>query len=231
MRKRLGISRTLAGLGLAARGGPSQPSRSGDCATPSPSASSAPFVIDLPIAAGDGATLAYGIWPYGVHGGGHAVDGHGGGLDIEHRVGAPVLAAAGVVESVIADARDPDRKVVHLTHARDRGQYRTDYGNLLAVPDRAAYRAELCEPFLTNSRAHSFPIARTWTRQSGNGPSTIELTCVSESEPTYVMTNDGALVESGSLTIGWSDIVSETMRLASASPSAITPTGRRTPPN
>jgi hypothetical protein len=37
-----------------------------------------PFVIDLPIAAGDGATLAYGIRPYGVHGGGHAVDGHGG---------------------------------------------------------------------------------------------------------------------------------------------------------
>lgn len=161
-------------------------------------------MIDLPIAAGDGATLAYGIWPYGVHGGGHAVDRHGG-LDIEYRVGAPVLAAAaGVVESVIADARDPARKVVHLTHARDRGQYRTDYGNLLAVTDRAAYRAELCEPFLTNSRAHSFPIARTWTRQSGNGPSTIELTCVSESETTYVMTNDGALVESGSLTIGWS---------------------------
>jgi len=312
MRERLGISRTLSGLGLAVAvaacsGGPSQPSRSGDPATPSPSASSAPFVIDLPIAAGDGATLAYGIWPYGVHGGGHAVDGHGG-FDIEYRVGAPVLAAAdGVVESVTPDAHDPARQVVHLTHARDRGQYRTDYSNLLAVPDRvaagaavakgevlgiagafpdgrsamihfqlgdpthiengqviaspagyvsasarplldelwrtSAYRAELCEPFLTNSRAHSFPIARTWTRQSGNGPSTIQLTCVSESETTYVMTNDGAVVESGSLTIGWSlrpatadlrsssgstrlatyDIVSETMRLALGGPGAPRP--------
>src|ERR1043166_9508056 len=103
MRESHWISRLGGGLALAlaagCSGGPSQPSRSGDPATPSPSASSAPFVIDLPIAAGDGATLAYGIWPYGVHGGGHAVDGHGG-FDIEYRIGAPVLAAsAGVVES------------------------------------------------------------------------------------------------------------------------------------
>jgi hypothetical protein len=303
---RLRILAVTTCAGVAACGGsPSQPSVP---ATGSPVSSSLPsFAIDLPIASGDGATFAYGIWPYGVHGGGHAVDGHGG-FDIEYRTGAPVLAATdGVVESVTADAHDTSRKVVHLTHARDRGQYRTDYSNLLAVPDRvaagatvakgevlgiagsfpdgrsamihfqlgdpthlengqviaspagyvsasakplldelwrtSAYRAELCEPFLTNSRAHSFPIARTWTRQSGNGPSTIELTCVSESDTTYVMTNGGAVVETGSLAIGWSvrpttadfrassgstrlatyDIVSETMRLALGGPGAPRP--------
>ena len=71
---------------VAACSGPSQPSA--PTATASAPASSTPFVIDLPIAAGDGATLAYGIWPYGVHGGGHALDGHGG-FDVEYRIGAP----------------------------------------------------------------------------------------------------------------------------------------------
>jgi len=290
---------------VACGGGPSQPS--GPAAGTASSSSLPPFAIDLPIAPGDGATFAYGIWPYGVHGGGHAVDGHGG-FDIEYRTGAPVLAATdGVVDSITADAHDPSRRVVRLKHPRDRGTYLTDYSNLVAVPDRigpgamvargetlgtagafvdgrsamihfqlgdpnhlengqviaspadyvsasarllldelwrtSAYRAELCEPFLTNSRAHSFPIARTWTRQSGNGPSTIELTCASENETTYVMTNDGAIVESGSVTIGWSvrpttadfrpssgstrlatyDIVSETMRLALGGPGAPRP--------
>jgi hypothetical protein len=288
----------------ACSGGPSQPSAA---TAPAPAAPSAPFVIDLPIAAGDGAALAYGIWPYGVHGGGHAVDGHGG-FDIEYRTGAPVLAASdGVVDSVTPDAHDPSRRVVRLKHARDRGTYLTDYSNLIAVPDRvvagaavargetlgvagtfpdgrsamihfqlgdpthlengqiiaspagyvsaparalldelwrtSAYRAEICEPFLTNSRAHGFPLARTWTRQSGTGPSTIEITCVSEGDTTYVMTNDGAVAESGSVTIGWSvrpttadfrassgatrlavyDIVSDTMRLTLGGPGASRP--------
>ena len=297
-----------AALLLGACGGSSQPSApSAVSGNPASLSGSGTFVIDLPIAPGDGATLAYGIWPYGVHGGGHAVDGHGG-WDIEYRIGAPVLAATdGVVESLTPDAHDPLRKVVHLTHLRDRGQYRTDYSNLLAVPDRivagaavvkgevlgtagpfpdgrsamihfqlgdpthiengqviaspagyvsasakallddiwrtAAYRAELCEPFLTNSRAHSFPIARTWTRQSGSGPAAIEITCVSDFEMAYVMTNDGGAAESGSVMLGWSgrpttadfqsssgstrlsiyDIVSDTMRLALGGPGAPRP--------
>ena len=301
MRVRLACA--AAALVLGACGGSSHPSApSAVSGNPASLSSTGTFVIDLPIAPGDGATLAYGIWPYGVHGGGHAVDGHGG-WDIEYRIGAPVLAATdGVVESLTPDAHDPLRKVVHLTHLRERGQYRTDYSNLLAVPDRivagatvvkgevlgtagsfpdgrsamihfqlgdpthiengqviaspagyvsasaqallddlwrgSAYRAELCEPFLTNSRAHSFPIARTWTRQSGSGPATIEITCVSDSEVAYVMTNNGVAAESGSVTIGWSgrpttadfqsssgstrlaiyDVVSDTMRLALGGP-------------
>jgi hypothetical protein len=297
----------LAGLAVLGSGCGGSSNVAAPTAVTAPAASSAPFVIDLPIAAGDGATLAYGIWPYGVHGGGHAVDGHGG-FDIEYRVGAPVLAAAdGVVDSVTVDAHDSSRRVVRLKHARDRGTYLTDYSNLVAVPDRiapgaavargdtlgtagafvdgrsamihfqlgdpthlengqiiaspegyvsasaktrldelwraSAYRAEICEPFLTNSRAHGFPIARTWTRQSGTGASTIEITCESETETTYVMRNDGTVTESGSVTIGWSvrpttadfqpssgstrlatyDILSDTMRLALGGPAAPRP--------
>jgi hypothetical protein len=300
------IAASLA-LMLAGCSGSSQPSAPSSTPAATAGASSAPLVIDLPIAAGDGATYAYGIWPYGVHGGGHALDGHGG-FDIEYRVGAPVLAATdGIVDSVTADAHDPSRRVVRLKHARDRGQYLTDYSNLVAVPDRlvpgavvargetlgtagafadnrsamihfqlgdpthlengqiiaspanyvspsakallddlwrtAAYRAEICEPFLTNSRAHSFPIARSWTRQSGAGPSTIELTCVSDSDVTYVMTNGNGTAESGTVVVGGNlrpmtldfrsssgtsrlaidDIVSETMRLSLGGPGAPRP--------
>ena len=101
MSVRFGRLRILAVLGwagvAACSGSPSQPS--------------APrrhlgFVVAGPVRhrpayrAGDGATFAYGIWPYGVHGGGHGLDGHPG-FDIEYRTGAPVLAAAdGVVDSV-----------------------------------------------------------------------------------------------------------------------------------
>jgi len=304
--------RVAAGLGLGLVGcatacsTPSQPSSAASSAASAP-ASSTPFVIELPIAAGDGATFAYGIWPYGVHGGGHAVDGHGG-FDIEYRVGAPVLAAAdGTVDRVTADAHDPSRRVVHLKHARDRGLYVTDYSNLVVVPDRlvpgaavargetlgtagafvdgrsamthfqlgdpthlengqiiaspanymsasaralldelwrtSAYRAEICEPFMTNSRARGFPITRTWTRQSGSGPPTIEFACVSDSDVTYVMTSEDGQRDSGTVSVGWSsrpmtldfrapagsprlalyDIVSDTMRLALGGPGASRP--------
>jgi hypothetical protein len=292
-------------MGVAACGSPSQPSSPTSTASSAPST---PFVIELPIAPGDGATFAYGIWPYGVHGGGHAVDGHGG-FDIEYRTGAPVLAAAdGTVDSVTADAHDPARRVVRLKHARDRGVYLTDYSNLVAVPDRlapgavvsrgdtlgtagafqdgrsamthfqlgdpthlengqiiaspagyvsasarallddlwktAAYRAEICEPFLTNSRAHGFPFTRTWTRQSGSGPATIDITCVSDGgDVSYVMAIGDGQAESGSVVVGWSvrpttadfrassgatrlavyDIVSDTMRLALGAPGANRP--------
>jgi hypothetical protein len=294
-------------LATTACSGTSQPTAP-TTGAPTP-ASSAPFVIELPIAAGDGATFAYGIWPYGVHGSSHALDGHPG-FDIEYRVGAPVLAAAdGVVHSVMPDGHDPGRRVVELRHPRDRGLYLTDYTNLTSVPDRLVpgttvargeligiagpfldgrsamihfqvgdpthlengsiiaspagfvsasarallddlwratnYRAELCEPFLTNSRAHGFPIARTWTRQSGAGPAAIDVTCVSDSgDVAYVMRDaDGSPSESGSVTIGWSarpmtadfappsgasrlavyDIVSDTMRIAFGAPGSARP--------
>jgi len=305
--RRFRILTVAACAGVAACGGsPSQPSAPA-AATSVPS-SLPPFAIEMPIAPGDGATVAYGIWPYGVHGGGHGLDGHPG-FDLEYRTGASVLAAAdGLVDSVTPDAHDPSRRVVHLKHARDRGTYLTDYSNLIAVPERvspgaavargevlgvagafadgrsamthfqlgdpthlengqiiaspadyvsasaralldelwrsAAYRAEICEPFLTNSRAQGFPFARTWTRQSGNGPATIDVTCVSDGgDVAYVMSSGDGQVESGTVVVGWStrpttadfrsssgptrlavyDIVSETMRLALGGPGAPRP--------
>lgn len=300
-----------AALLMAACGGTSHPSGpSTTSAGPTGGASSAPFVIDLPIAPGDGATMAYGLWPFGVHGSSHALDGHPG-FDFEYRVGAPVLAAAdGVVDTIIADAHDPSRRTVQLKHLRDRGTYLTDYTNLTGVPDRivpgasaargemvgiagafpggqsamihfqmadpthlengsviaspagyvsasakaqlddiwraAAYRAELCEPFLTNSRAHGFPFSRTWSLQAGTTPARIDVTCVSDAgDVIYSLLNaDGSTIENGTVTIGWDarpttadfrpssgparlavyDIVSETMRLGMGAPGASRPT-------
>ena len=55
-----------------------------------------PFSINMPIAMGDGDLVTFGLWPYGVHGGGHP-EGHPG-MDIEYAPGAKVRAAAdGVV--------------------------------------------------------------------------------------------------------------------------------------
>jgi hypothetical protein len=107
----------------------------------------------------------------------------------------------------------------------------------------SAYRAEICEPFMTNSRARGFPFTRTWTRQSGGGPATLEGTCVSDAgDVSYVLSIDGQ-VETGSMIVGWSarpttadfrpssgpqrlavyDIVSDTMRLALGAPGAVRP--------
>ena len=263
-------------------------------------ADTTPFVIALPIAPGDTANLAYGIWPFGVHGGGHAADGHPG-FDIEYRIGAPVLAvASGVVDSIIPDAHDPTRLVVQLRHSRSVGDYLTSYSNLVSVPGgvtqgasigtgqvlgiagafpgggsamihfqlgdptvrnaptiitspepfvtgtaraqldeiwrAAAYRAEWCEPFLTNSRSNNFPMSRMWTLRTGATAARIDIDCVSDLEdPRYTMrTADGSTIEQGTLKIGWDtrpptadfratngstrlamyDIVSDTMRLA-----------------
>src|ERR1044071_2144084 len=98
-RMALGLSATLTFA--ACGGGSSSPTAPTAAGTAAPLAS---FAIELPIAPGDGATFAYGIWPYGVHGSSHGVDGHPG-FDIEYRIGAPVLAATdGVVNSITADA-------------------------------------------------------------------------------------------------------------------------------
>lgn len=53
---------------------------------------SAPFTMNMPIALGEGDLMTFGIWPYGVHEGGHP-EGHPG-MDIEYAPGASVLAAA-----------------------------------------------------------------------------------------------------------------------------------------
>lgn len=273
--------------------------------TPAPTSARAFSIEQLPVGPGDTATMAYGIWPFGVHGSSHALDGHPG-FDIEYRLDAPVHAVTdGVVAKIFPDAHDPSRSTVELRHDRDRGSYLTDYTNLVSVPAAivpgasvstgqilgvagafsgglsamihfqmadptrstpgvaesaivspadyvapsarqafdaiwrtAAYRAEWCEPFLTNSRASGFPMTRVWTLQAGTGAEGLTVGCPTDAaDPDYTLSSaDGATLETGTLSVGWSarpttvdfrpsggrarlglyDIVGETMRLAVA---------------
>jgi len=77
---------------------------------------SEPFAIDLPIdSIADGASLAYGLWPFGVHGGGHP-EGHAG-WDVEFAAGAKVHAAAdGTVASVVPNDDFPGQQNVTIEH-------------------------------------------------------------------------------------------------------------------
>ena len=230
------------------------------------------FSVELPIAPGDSGTNAYGIWPFGVHGGSHALDGHPG-FDIEFRPGAFVLAAAdGTVQNVVSDSNVAGRYSIRMDHPVGALHYATDYTNISAVspgiapgatiargvplgmagtqtqfigssevtwamthfqvndfsrneglsnpnavsPEMlfsttgrttfeaiwrtAAYQTEWCEPFATNSRLAAFPIARTWTRQSGSLPARIDVRCVSGSSQDYEYTfraADGSQSEVG----------------------------------
>ena len=131
MSSRVGELSILAASVLAACG-------CGSSSTTGPTAASTPtnltpttgaFTIRMPIEVADAANGAYGLWPYGVHGGGHASDGHPG-WDIEYRPGSAALAAAdGVVQS-IAPATTPGAVGVQLMHAAGGRSYRTVYQNI-----------------------------------------------------------------------------------------------------
>ncbi len=87
----------------------------------------APFSITLPVQAGDSArtTFGFGIWPYGVHGGGHP-EGHSG-WDFEYIPGAMVRAAAdGVVAEITDDTEFPGPAQVDV-RVQHRPGYRTHY--------------------------------------------------------------------------------------------------------
>ena len=89
--------------------------------------------IGMPIDSADIANAAFGMLPFGYHGGGHTEDGHAG-WDIEYRLGAPVrAAAAGTVRSVEPDPDTPDRFIVVLEHVVGTHFYRTHYANLVNV--------------------------------------------------------------------------------------------------
>ena len=276
------------------------------------------FAVDLPVASGDTANNAYGIWPFGVHGSSHAFDGHPG-WDVEFRPGASVMAAAdGTVSSALREATG-DRFTVRIQHAAATGNYATDYTNLASLaagiaanarvvrgqilgpagvqsqfigstsvtwgmthfqvndfsrsegltnpnavsPEpyltplsrslfesiwrTAVYQTEWCEPFFTNSRLATFPVARTWTPR-GSGPiAAIEARCLSATtnEMAYSLRGgDGAVIESGTLSVdaakkplatvdfvsssgpsrlGVWDVLSETMQLNLSAPGAPRP--------
>ena len=89
--------------------------------------------IAMPIDNFDVANIAFGLIPFGYHGGGHTEDGHAG-WDIEYRIGAPVRAAAtGVVLSVEPDLIALGRTAVVLEHVVGEHFYRTHYTNLSDV--------------------------------------------------------------------------------------------------
>ena len=89
--------------------------------------------ITLPIDSVDAVNSAFGLLPFGYHGGGHTEDGHAG-WDIEFRIGAAVrAAAAGTIIAVDPDPNTPGRSIVVLEHVVGTHFYRTRYENLAGV--------------------------------------------------------------------------------------------------
>ena len=89
--------------------------------------------VAMPIDTFDTANAAFGLLPFGYHGGGHTEDGHAG-WDIEYRIGAPVRAAAtATVISVEPDLISLGRTAVVLEHVVGTHFYRTHYTNLATV--------------------------------------------------------------------------------------------------
>ena len=102
-------------------------------APPLPTAVPGVLSVAMPIDSVDVANSAFGLIPFGYHGGGHTEDGHAG-WDIEYRLGAPVRAAAtGVVYSVEPDEIALGRTAVVLEHVVGEHFYRTHYTNLTTV--------------------------------------------------------------------------------------------------
>ena len=274
------------------------------------------IALSLPIAPGDSTSVGYGIWPFGVHGGGHSLDGHPG-FDFEYRLGAPVYAVVdATVSNRLPDSNAPgQRETIQLRYPGVPVDYFIDYTNLMNVPasiqagarvtrgqvvgtagpmglgagpfnagmihfglsdpnafeqniaphsvspdaymtpearaqleaiwQTAAYVIEWCEPFLNNSRAHGFPMSRTWMIASGPAPSRIVAGCPTEFGATEYsfIGPDGATMETGAMVVGWAarpttidfvaasgsrrlglyDIVGDTMRLVLGAPGASRP--------
>jgi len=87
----------------------------------------------LPIAEGDSANNGIGIWPFGVHGSSHALDGHPG-FDIEFRPGALVRAAAdGTIQNAVTDINFAGRFTIRIDHRVGSLAYATDYTNVSSL--------------------------------------------------------------------------------------------------
>ena len=115
------------------------PTASTPIAAPAPPLSAPPLPtnvpgvlsLGMPIDSADTASSAFGLLPFGYHGGGHTEDGHAG-WDIEYRLGARVrAAAAGTVLSVEPDPDTPGRFIVVIEHVVGTHFYRTRYSNLV----------------------------------------------------------------------------------------------------
>lgn len=117
-----------AGCGAAVQ--PAAPEVSTSTQTTGATSTSSAFTVDLPVRAGETATAAYGIWPFGVHGSSHALDGHPG-FDVEFAPGASVRAAAdGVIQNLNADTNTVGRWSIRISHSAGGRTYATDYTNV-----------------------------------------------------------------------------------------------------
>ncbi len=86
--------------------------------------------LEMPVSAGEGARNFLGLWPFGVHGSSHALDGHPG-WDIEFQIGASVHAAyAGTVQNLFRDANGSGNYTIRLNHVYDGRNFATDYTNI-----------------------------------------------------------------------------------------------------
>lgn len=100
---------------------------------PAPAPTPTRFAVRMPIDQADLASAAYGLWPFGTHGGGHAFDGHPG-WDVEFRPGGTALVASdGTVQMVFPDAFTPGRFTVQIEHEAGGKRYRTVYTNVETV--------------------------------------------------------------------------------------------------
>jgi len=111
----------------------------------------------------------------------------------------------------------------------------------------AVSSSELTEPYASNPRDLRFPVSRTWTRVSGDGPAGIRFTRSSARSPNYdyaILAESGTATETGTVTLGLTarpfpsidlisgtgrrvgsyDIVSDTMRLSLANAGGSRPT-------
>jgi murein DD-endopeptidase MepM/ murein hydrolase activator NlpD len=88
-----------------------------------------PFRIAMPILPGDEARAAFGIWPFGVHGGGHP-EGHPG-WDVEYQAGGRVRAAAGgVIVQIEPNGSIAGQSRIRIRH---RPGYETVYDHVGAL--------------------------------------------------------------------------------------------------
>lgn len=138
-------------------------------APPLPTAVPGVLSVAMPIESVDVASNAFGMLPFGYHGGGHTEDGHAG-WDIQYRIGAPVrAAAAGVVIGVEPDVIALGRTAVVLEHVVGTHFYRTHYTNLVDV----ASGVVVDEPVAAGQRIGT---AGTITATIGGTPMTYAMT-------------------------------------------------------
>lgn len=86
--------------------------------------------LEMPVAEADMARNILGLWPFGVHGSSHALDGHPG-WDVEFQIGTSVRAAySGTAQNIMADANGADLHTIRLSHSYGGRIYATDYTNV-----------------------------------------------------------------------------------------------------